>query len=56
MSRLTGLLIILLVLVADFILTERGSMFGYGDLIVDPRNLPRLRRSNGLVVQDVTHR
>ncbi len=30
-------------------------MFGYGDLIVDARNLPKLRRSNGLVVQDVTH-
>ncbi|KAI9913536.1 hypothetical protein PsorP6_005133 [Peronosclerospora sorghi] len=35
--------------------TERGSMFGYGDLVVDARNLPKLRRSNGLVVQDVTH-
>ncbi|OWZ22648.1 2-dehydro-3-deoxyphosphooctonate aldolase [Phytophthora megakarya] len=40
---------------SDFILTERGSMFGYGDLVVDARNLPKLRRSNGLVVQDVTH-
>lgn len=36
-------------------LTERGSMFGYGDLVVDARNLPKLRRANGLVVQDVTH-
>lgn len=40
----------------DFILTERGSMFGYGDLVVDARNLPKLRRANGMVVQDVTHR
>ncbi|KAL4173822.1 hypothetical protein KRP22_005769 [Phytophthora ramorum] len=40
---------------SDFILTERGSMFGYGDLVVDARNLPKLRRSYGLVVQDVTH-
>ncbi|GAB9470841.1 hypothetical protein Gpo141_00008075 [Globisporangium polare] len=40
---------------SDFMLTERGSMFGYGDLVVDARNLPKLRRSNGLVVQDVTH-
>lgn len=40
----------------DFMLTERGSMFGYGDLVVDARNLPKLRRANGLVVQDVTHR
>ncbi|RLN56064.1 hypothetical protein BBJ29_003044 [Phytophthora kernoviae] len=38
-----------------FILTERGSMFGYGDLVVDARNLPKLRQSKGLVVQDVTH-
>ena len=30
-------------------------MLGYGDLVVDPRNLPKLRRSGGLVVQDVTH-
>ncbi|KAE8959677.1 hypothetical protein PR003_g31663 [Phytophthora rubi] len=30
-------------------------MFGYGDLVVDARNLPKLRRSYGLVVQDVTH-
>jgi 2-dehydro-3-deoxyphosphooctonate aldolase (KDO 8-P synthase) len=40
----------------DFLLTERGSMFGYGDLIVDPRNLVKLRYSGGMVVQDVTHR
>ncbi|RLN61012.1 hypothetical protein BBP00_00005659 [Phytophthora kernoviae] len=40
---------------SDFILTERGSMFGYGDLVVDARNLPKLRQSKGLVVQDVTH-
>ncbi|RHY78438.1 hypothetical protein DYB34_010890, partial [Aphanomyces astaci] len=33
----------------------RGTMFGYGDLIADPRNIPRLRRHGGLVVQDVTH-
>ncbi|DAZ96843.1 TPA: hypothetical protein N0F65_008274 [Lagenidium giganteum] len=39
----------------DLMLTERGSMFGYGDLVVDARNLPKLRRSGSLVVQDVTH-
>lgn len=39
----------------DLLLTERGTMFGYGDLVVDARNLPKLRRSNGLIVQDVTH-
>jgi 2-dehydro-3-deoxyphosphooctonate aldolase (KDO 8-P synthase) len=30
-------------------------MLGYGDLVVDARNLPKMRRSGGLVVQDVTH-
>ncbi|RHY78178.1 hypothetical protein DYB28_003223 [Aphanomyces astaci] len=39
----------------DVILTDRGTMFGYGDLVADPRNIPRLRRHGGLVVQDVTH-
>lgn len=43
-------------LMIEFMLTERGSMFGYGDLVVDPRNLPKLRQSRGMVVQDVTHR
>ena len=33
---------------------ERGTAFGYDDLIVDPRNLVRLR-SAGLVTADVTH-
>uniref|UniRef100_K3WMR9 3-deoxy-8-phosphooctulonate synthase n=1 Tax=Globisporangium ultimum (strain ATCC 200006 / CBS 805.95 / DAOM BR144) TaxID=431595 RepID=K3WMR9_GLOUD len=40
---------------SDFILTERGSMFGYGDLVVDARNLPKLRHAQGMVIQDVTH-
>ncbi|KAJ0412237.1 hypothetical protein ATCC90586_006623 [Pythium insidiosum] len=39
----------------DVMLTERGSMFGYGDLVVDARNLPKMRRAGGMVVQDVTH-
>lgn len=30
-------------------------MFGYGDLVVDARNLVKMRQSGGLVVQDVTH-
>ena len=37
------------------ILCERGSMFGYQDLIVDPRNLILLRSSNNLVSMDITH-
>ncbi|KAI4339314.1 hypothetical protein MLD38_024271 [Melastoma candidum] len=34
---------------------ERGTMFGYNDLIVDPRNLEWLRESNCPVVADITH-
>lgn len=34
---------------------ERGTMFGYTDLIVDPRNLEWMRESNAPVVADITH-
>lgn len=34
---------------------ERGTMFGYNDLIVDPRNLEWLREANCPVVADITH-
>ncbi|GLT77288.1 hypothetical protein SLA2020_488870 [Shorea laevis] len=34
---------------------ERGIMFGYNDLIVDPRNLEWMRAANCPVVADVTH-
>jgi 2-dehydro-3-deoxyphosphooctonate aldolase (KDO 8-P synthase) len=37
------------------ILTERGSMFGYTDLIVDYRNIPIMKRSGVPVVVDCTH-
>jgi len=37
------------------LLCERGTTFGYEDLIVDPRNLVRMRAGGNLVVQDVTH-
>ena len=36
-------------------LTERGSMFGYGDLVVDYRNIPQMQRSGVPVVLDITH-
>lgn len=36
--------------------TERGTFLGYGDLVVDFRNLPRLRRATGAtVIYDATH-
>ncbi|XP_052178176.1 2-dehydro-3-deoxyphosphooctonate aldolase [Diospyros lotus] len=34
---------------------ERGTMFGYNDLIVDPRNLELMREANCPVVADITH-
>lgn len=40
---------------ANVILCERGTQFGYSDLVVDPRNLVWMRRAGGLVTADVTH-
>jgi 2-dehydro-3-deoxyphosphooctonate aldolase (KDO 8-P synthase) len=37
------------------ILCERGNMFGYNDLIVDPRNLVWLKSNTNLVSMDITH-
>jgi len=34
---------------------ERGTMFGYGDLVVDPRNLVWMRDAGVPVLADVTH-
>ena len=39
----------------NVILCERGSMFGYQDLIVDPRNLIWLKSPTNLVSMDITH-
>ncbi len=36
-------------------LTERGNMFGYGDLVVDFRNIPLMQQTGFPVVLDVTH-
>lgn len=40
---------------AEIFLTERGSCFGYRDLIVDMRAIHFMRRLGGKVVFDVTH-
>jgi 2-dehydro-3-deoxyphosphooctonate aldolase (KDO 8-P synthase) len=40
---------------ADVILTERGTTFGYGDLVVDFRALPIMRRSGFPVCFDASH-
>src|SRR5574343_306339 len=37
------------------LLTERGNMFGYGDLIVDYRNITEMKNFNVPVVMDITH-
>jgi 2-dehydro-3-deoxyphosphooctonate aldolase (KDO 8-P synthase) len=37
------------------ILTERGTTFGYQDLVVDYRNIPVMQRQGVLVVMDCTH-
>ncbi len=36
-------------------LTERGNSFGYQDLIVDMRNIPRMQEHGTPVVLDITH-
>ncbi|MFV0506926.1 MAG: 3-deoxy-8-phosphooctulonate synthase [Bacteroidales bacterium] len=36
-------------------LTERGSSFGYGDLIVDFRSIPKMKSFGHPVIMDVTH-
>ena len=37
------------------ILTERGTSFGYHNLVVDMRSLPQLRALDAPVIYDVTH-
>ena len=39
----------------NVMLTERGSMFGYEDLIVDYRNIFEMKKINVPVVLDITH-
>lgn len=37
------------------ILTDRGNMFGYQDMIVDVRNIPEMKAMGAPVVMDITH-
>jgi 2-dehydro-3-deoxyphosphooctonate aldolase (KDO 8-P synthase) len=39
----------------NVILTERGTTFGYQDLVVDYRGIPEMRSMNVPVVMDITH-
>lgn len=36
-------------------ITERGTTFGYGDLIVDFRGIPEMKRNECPVIVDITH-
>ncbi|OIN56986.1 3-deoxy-8-phosphooctulonate synthase [Arsenicibacter rosenii] len=40
---------------ATVILTDRGNSFGYGDLVVDYRNIPAMQQFGVPVVMDCTH-
>lgn len=39
----------------QILLTERGTTFGYGDLVVDMRSIPIMKKTNYPVVVDCTH-
>ena len=39
----------------NILLTERGSVFGYHNLVVDMRSLPMMRESGYPVIFDITH-
>ena len=39
----------------NVMLTERGTMLGYQDLVVDFRNIPRMQENNVPVIADITH-
>ncbi|HHU34683.1 MAG TPA: 3-deoxy-8-phosphooctulonate synthase [Bacteroidetes bacterium] len=39
----------------NIMLTERGNMFGYNDLIVDYRNIPIMKKFGYPVIMDITH-
>jgi len=39
----------------NILVTERGSSFGYGDLVVDFRSIPIMKQWNFPVILDITH-
>jgi len=36
-------------------LTDRGTMFGYQDIVVDYRGIPEMKKNNVPVIMDITH-
>lgn len=39
----------------NIVVTDRGTMFGYGDMVVDFRGIPKMQKFNVPVVVDCTH-
>ena len=39
----------------NIMLTERGTTFGYQDLVVDFRNIPEMQKNKVPVIVDITH-
>jgi len=39
----------------NIMLTERGNMFGYQDIVVDFRNIPEMKQIGVPVIMDITH-
>jgi len=39
----------------NIMLTDRGTMFGYGDIIVDFRGIPKMKETGFPVIMDITH-
>ena len=39
----------------NIMLTDRGNMFGYQDIIVDFRNIPEMQKNDVPVIMDITH-
>ena len=40
---------------SNIMLTDRGNMYGYHDLVVDFRNIPIMKRNGVPVIMDITH-
>jgi 2-dehydro-3-deoxyphosphooctonate aldolase (KDO 8-P synthase) len=39
----------------NIMLTDRGNMFGYQDIVVDFRNIPEMQKNGVPVIMDITH-
>jgi 2-dehydro-3-deoxyphosphooctonate aldolase (KDO 8-P synthase) len=39
----------------NIMLTDRGNMFGYQDIVVDFRNIPEMKNIGVPVIMDITH-